>query len=188
LQWFGVLAVQGAEHTLPRHFHLLSDQDLDELRPISEIIVRRRSEIVLDWYEQYVLHFSDSRTLSWSDFERIFENALQHTQATLLDGDIDKYAAEVSQLGELLAEHRMPLGEVIASLQLFKNSVRRVFPDEQTAPGRLAMAFDKLSHVQIILLVSAYFRSDAATAGEKALLLNARPHIFPLRTKPASTD
>ena len=180
-QWFGVPVAQGAP--FPRHFHLLSDQDLDELRPISEIIVRRRSEIVRDWYQQYVLHFDDSRSLSHGDFERIFENALQHTQAAIVAGDIDKYAAEVSQLGELLAEQRMPLSEVIASLQLFRNSVWRVFPDEQRAQAQLAMAFDKLSHVQIILLVSAYFRSDAATAGEKSAALEREAAYLPAAEK-----
>ena len=179
-QWFGVPVAQGAP--FPRHFHLLSDQDLDELRPISEIIVRRRSEIVRDWYQQYVLHFDDSRSLSHGDFERIFENALQHTQAAIVAGDIDKYAAEVNQLGELLAR-RMPLSEVIASLQLFRNSVWRVFPDEQRAQAQLAMAFDKLSHVQIILLVSAYFRSDAATAGEKSAALEREAAYLPAAEK-----
>ena len=167
----------------PRHFHLLSDQDLEELRPISQTIVQRRSEFVLDWYQQYLHHFGDSRTLSWGDFERIFENTLQHTYTALLDGDIDKFADEVSQLGEVLVQQRMPLGEVIASLQLFKNTVRRMFPDEQTAPGWLPIAFDKLSHVQIILLVSAYFRSDAATAGEKSAALECEAAYLPAAEK-----
>jgi two-component system response regulator AtoC len=182
-QWFSVLRSQGSERLSPRHFYLLSDQDLDELRPMSETIVRRRSEIVRDWYQQYVFHFGDSRSLSQGDFERIFENALQHTQAALVAGDIDKYAAEVSQLGELLAEQRMPLGEVIAALQLFKNSAWRVFPDEQRAQAQLAMAFDKLSHVQIILLVSAYFRSDAAIAVEKSAALEREAAYLPAAEK-----
>ena len=182
-QWFGVPAAQGAERLFPRHFHLLSDQDLDELRPMFETIARRRSEIVRDWNQQYVLHFGDSRSLSQDDFEQIFENALQHTQGAIVAGDIDKYAAEVSQLGELLAEQRMPLDEVIASLQLFRNSVWRVFPDEQSARAQFAMAFDKLSHVHIILLVSAYFRSDAATAGEKSTALEREAAYLPAAEK-----
>jgi len=180
-QWSGVLAYS-AEHLSPRHFHLLSDQDLEELRPISQTIVQRRGEIVPDWYQKYVHHFADSRSLSQGDFERVFENALQHTYTALLDGDVDKFAAEVSQLGEVLAQRRMPLGEVIASLQLFKNTVRRVFPDEQTAVW-LPMAFDKLSHVKIILLVSAYFRSDAATAGEKSAALEREAAYLPAAEK-----
>jgi len=59
------------------------------------------------------------------------KGALQHAQSALLGGDIDKYAAEVSQLGESLAEQRMPLDEVIASLQLLKNSVRRIIYGEK---------------------------------------------------------
>jgi two-component system, NtrC family, response regulator AtoC len=74
----------------------------------------------------------------------------------------------------------MPLDEVIASLQLFKNSVR-TFAQMQTA--RLATAFDKLSHVQIILLVSAYFRSEAAAAGERVAALEREAAHLPAGEK-----
>ena len=171
---------RGAECLCPRHFHLLSDQDLDDLRPIAATILQQRSEIVRDWYQQYAIHFGDSRTFSQHDFARIFEAALQAKQSALLNGDIDKYAAEVSRLGELLAARRMPLTEVIASLQLFKNSVR-TFAQGQT--GGLATAFDKLSHVQIILLVSAYFRSEAAAAGERVAALEREAAHLPAGEK-----
>jgi transcriptional regulator with PAS, ATPase and Fis domain len=182
-EWSGVPAAHGTEYGCPRHFHLLSDQDLEDLRPISQTVVQCRSEIVPDWYQKYVLHFGNSRSLSQGDFERVFENALQHMYTALLDGELDKFTAEVNKLGELLAERRMPLEEVIASLQLFKNSIRRAFPQDQNAMGRLAMAFDKLSHVQIILLVSAYFGSDASTAGERNAALEREAAHLPAAEK-----
>ena len=166
-----VLAAHHPERVCPRHFHLLSDQDLEDLRPISEIIVQRRREIVRDWYQNYLFHFGDARSFLQGDFEWIFENALKHAYSALLAGDIDKFASAVSQLGESLAVLRIPLGEVIASLHLFKVSVKLEFIDQQTARARVAMVFDKLCHVQILLLVSAYFRSDAATAGERGAAL-----------------
>ncbi len=165
-QWPGS---RGAERLRPRHFHLLSDQNLDDLRPISETFLQRRSEIAREWYQQYLVHFGDSRTFSEHEFTRIFENALQGTQSALLRADIDEYAAEVSQLGELLAEQRMPLDELIAALHLFKDSARAAFEREQTVQG--AGAFDKLSHVQIMLLVSGYFCSEPAMARERSAAL-----------------
>lgn len=117
-QWPGS---QGARRLCPRHFHLLSEQDLDDLRLISETILRRCSEIVRDWYQQYVLHFGDSRTFPQHGLARIFEDALQNTLSALIRGDIDEYAAEVSHLGKLLAEHRVALDEVITSLRLFRD-------------------------------------------------------------------
>jgi hypothetical protein len=151
----------------PRHFHLLSDQDLQELRPILEAILKRRSEVVCQWHQLYALHFGDSRALSEGEFTDIFEPALEHSKLALLKGNMDEYAAQVARLVESLVERRVPLDEVIASLHLFKKSAQGVFVSAQDSPqSQLPIAFDKLIHVSIILLVSAYFRSPSAVAGE----------------------
>jgi transcriptional regulator with PAS, ATPase and Fis domain len=165
------------DRSFPRHFHLLSDQDLEDLGPISEAIIEHRGEIVRDWYQQYVLHFGDSRTFLQREFSRVFEDTLRDTQSALLGGDVDKYAAGISQLGELLAQQRMPLDEVIACLHLLKSIVARAVAQELT--GQRAAAFDKLSHVQIILLVSTYFRSEATTAGERNVALEREAADLP---------
>jgi transcriptional regulator with PAS, ATPase and Fis domain len=158
----------------PRYFHLLSDRDLLELRAIAEVIVQRCSEIVGDSYQKYLVHFGDSATLSQDEFTYIFQEALQRSQWALFGGDIDKYAAEVSRLGEVLATQRVTLDEVIAVLQLFKESVNRVLR-WQDQPERLATALDKLTHVQISLLVSAYARSDGATGAERSAVIQSAP-------------
>jgi hypothetical protein len=106
-EWLGPLGSQSPERSHPRHFHLLSDQDLDDLRSISRMILQRHSEIVQDWYRQYVFHLGDGQTLSRQEFRHIFEDALEKTQSALLKGDLHEYAAELSKLGTLLAEHSM---------------------------------------------------------------------------------
>src|SRR5690348_14076484 len=72
----------------PRYFHLLWEEDLEELRPVLEAIKDRRSEVVDHWYHLYVLHFGDSRTLSEVEFRNIFEPALERNQLDLLRGDM----------------------------------------------------------------------------------------------------
>ncbi len=148
-------------------FHLLSDRDLEELRPIFEAMLKRRHEVVRHWCSLYVIHFGDSRALSQAEFMRIFESVLEHNQAALLRGDLHEYVAQMNRLGESLAAHRMPLEEAIASFQFLKDSARSVFPEDPALFQRIDLIFDKLSQVRIMPLVSAYFRSDAAVAGER---------------------
>jgi DNA-binding NtrC family response regulator len=116
-----------------------------------------------------VLHFGDQRTLSEAEFTRIFEPGLRRNKTALLEGNMDDYAQQIIRLGELLAERHVPLEEIIASLHLFEESAQTVFPPH--APTSLYTSFDKLSHVRIILLVSAYFRSHSATARERIAAL-----------------
>ena len=153
----------------PRHFHLLWDEDIEQLRGIFRLIMDHSEDVVRHWYKLYVLHFGDSRSLSESEFTRIFEPGLRRNKEALLAGDMDLYAAQVIRLGELLAERRVPLEEIIASLHLFEESAQTVFP--QDSATHIYTSFDKLSHVRIILLVSAYFRSNSAAAGERILAL-----------------
>jgi len=151
---------------LPRHFHLLWDEDLDEMRGIFEAIRDRRAEVVAYWYELYTLHFGDARTLSEGEFYRIFEPALLRNKNDLLAKDMDRYAEDVRSLGELLAERGVPLQEIIASLQLYEQAAQRVFPDD-TLSVDMFVKFDQLSHIRIILLVDAYFRALTAATGAR---------------------
>jgi transcriptional regulator of acetoin/glycerol metabolism len=168
-------AGSGAIEERGRYFHLLSDLDLLELRPTAEIIVQRASEIVSDLYRRYVIHLGNSGTLAEDEFTRIIKDALQRSQSALLSGDIDAYAVEVSRLGELLAVQHVTLNEVIALLQLLKESVRRVLP-QQDRLERLATAFDKLTHVQIVLLVAAY---SGTTCDQKMPVLQGEAARLP---------
>ncbi len=151
----------------PRYFHLLWDDDLKELRQILSVVLQRRTEVVRHWNQLYILHFGSSRSLSDAEFAQVFEPAIERNMLALLEGDMDSYASHVIRLGDLLAERGVPIDEVIASLHLFEESAHTVFPRDPPLPTRIYMTFDKLSHVRLILLVSAYFRSNSVSATER---------------------
>jgi DNA-binding NtrC family response regulator len=152
---------------MPRHFHLLWDEDLEEMRPIFKAIRDRRSEVIATWYQLYTLHFGDARTLSEAEFSRIFEPALFRNKNDLLEMNMDRYAEDVRSLGKFLAERGVPLQEIIASLHLFEEAAQKVFPREPPLTLETYAKFDKLSHIRIILLVDSYFRVLSATSGTR---------------------
>ncbi|HEY2106377.1 MAG TPA: sigma 54-interacting transcriptional regulator [Candidatus Binataceae bacterium] len=160
----------------PRHFHLLWDEDLDDLRVVLTRIRDRRSEVVALWYELYLLHFGDERSLSQSDFVRIFESALLRNQDALLRKDMDGYAASILMTGYQLAQLHVPLEELIAAAHLLEEAAQAVFPTDPPPPTAVYNKFDKLSHIRIILLVGAYSRlqTTAAATRIRALDLEAR--------------
>jgi two-component system, NtrC family, response regulator AtoC len=165
----------------PRHFHLLSDADVAELRPILEDILKRYNEVVREWYQLYVLHFGDSGALSKSEFTRLFESALEQECSVLVKGDMDGYAALVSRLGRSLADHGIGLEEVIATLQLLKQIARCIFPQSPLAPRQVEAIYDKLCQVRIMLLVSAYFGCYSTTTAERTSTSeSAAAHTQPL--------
>src|SRR5208337_5228057 len=92
----------------PRHYHLLWDYELDELRAVLEIVKERLDEVVKHWYQLYVLHFGDDRTLTEREFYDIFHAGLGESLAWLLDKDIDRYAVHTMRTGETLAERKVP--------------------------------------------------------------------------------
>jgi transcriptional regulator with PAS, ATPase and Fis domain len=152
---------------LPRHFHLLWDEDLEEMHGIFEAIRDRRAEVIADWYLLYTLHFGEARTLSEAEFFRIFEPALFRNKNDLLERNMDRYAEDVRSLGESLAERGVPLQEIIALLQLFEQAALRVFPRDSPTTLDVYTKFDQLSHIRIILLVDAYVRVWSAAQGAR---------------------
>ena len=152
---------------MPRHFHLLWDEDLEEMRQIFQAIRDRRSEVIANWYQLYTLHFGEARALSEAEFSRIFEPALFRNKNDLLEMNMDRYAEDVRNLGKVLAERGVPLQEIIASLHLFEEAAQKVFPREPPLTLETYAKFDKLSHIRIILLVDAYFRVLSAATGTR---------------------
>lgn len=148
----------------PRHFHLLWDDDLEELREVLQVVLDRRSEVVRDWNQLYTVHFGGARSLSDAEFVQIFEPAIERGMSALLAGDIETYKANTIGLGELLAGRSVPIEEVIAALHLFEQSAHEVFPHDPPLTTHLYTTFDKLSHVRLILLVSAYLRFNSAVS------------------------
>jgi transcriptional regulator with PAS, ATPase and Fis domain len=162
----------------PRHFHLLWDEELEALKPILSRVSEHLGNVVEHWYQLYVLHFGDERSMSEHDFRDFFYNALSRNTRDLLDGDMDRYAADTIRTGESLCERNVPFSEVVASLHLYEESAYTAFPKDPAPSLEIYTAFDKLSHVRMILLADAYFRSASASAGARIQALERQATLL----------
>jgi transcriptional regulator with PAS, ATPase and Fis domain len=151
----------------PRYFNLVWDYELDELHEVLEAVFTRRAEVLSRWHELYVLHFGDSRSLSEAEFSEIFGTELNTTLQDLLSKDMDRFAAHVRQVGEMLAQRNVPFSEVIVSMHLFEDSAVAVFPSFAPQDPKIYTSFDKLSHCRTIVLADTYFRSRSALLGAR---------------------
>jgi transcriptional regulator with PAS, ATPase and Fis domain len=163
----------------PRHFHLLWDHELEELRPVLTSILEKLDDVVGHWYQLYELHFGDERTLSEAEFRNIFHSALDANTRDLIAGDMDRYAAGTIRTGELLAERKVPFAEVVASLHLYEESAYRAFSDQRPEIETYA-TFDKVCHIRMILLATAYFRAEVPSAGARIESLEGAAAQLPL--------
>jgi DNA-binding NtrC family response regulator len=163
----------------PRYFHLLWQEELDDLRGVFEALKRRRSEVLEEWYRLYTMHFGDSRSLTRAEFFDIFGSEFDTIVDDLLDHDMDRFAADVRKIGETLAERRVPFSELIVSMHLFEESASMVFPTFPPMMPRMYQSFDKLSHCRIIVLADTYFRSKVAVAGARIQALEREAQILP---------
>jgi DNA-binding NtrC family response regulator len=162
----------------PRHYHLLWDEELEALRPILVRVLDRLEDVVEHWYRLYALHFGDSRTLSEPEFRALFFTALSRNTRDLLEGDMDRYAIDTIRTGELLCERNVPFAEIVASLHLYEESAYTAFPTDPRPPLEIYTAFDKLSHIRMILLADAYFRSASASAGARIQALERQATLL----------
>ncbi len=162
----------------PRHYHLLWDEELEALRPVLGLVLEHLQEVIEHWYQLYVLHFGDRRSLSEPEFRDLFYNALWRNTKDLLEGDMDRYAIDTIRTGELLCERNVPFAEIVASLHLYEESAYTAFPKDPPPPLEIYTAFDKLSHIRMILLADAYFRSASASAGARIQALERQATLL----------
>jgi transcriptional regulator with PAS, ATPase and Fis domain len=162
------------------YYHLLWDHELAELGPIMEVLAAHRREILEHWYQLYLLHFGDERSLAQSEFFEICGLDLDATTETVRAGTFEQFVIQMRRIGVALAERRVPFAEVVASMHLFEESAIANFPS--AVDPSMYRVFDKVSHCRIIALSEAYFRDQAALAAarietlEKAAdLLDGRP-------------
>ncbi len=147
------------------YYHLLWGHELAELTPLLEALATHRREVLDHWYQLYVLHFGDDRSLAQSQFFSVCGQDLDATTETLRQGSFEEFVIRMRQIGVWLAERRVPFAEVVASMHLFEESAIRSFPPGvDPAAYRL---FDKLSHCRIIAIAEAYFRHQAALAAAR---------------------
>ena len=163
----------------PRYFHLLWDEELNELRPVFESIQRHRNNVMAHWYRLYLLHFGDKRSLTEPEFMEIFGSELDATLADLLRRDMDAFAADMRKVGEILASRSVPFSELIVSMHLFEESASTAFPSFPPLMPRIYQSFDKLSHCRMIVLADTYFRSRTASAGARIQALEREAEALP---------
>ncbi len=167
----------------PRHYHLLWDEELEALRPVLTLVLEHLDEVIEHWYQLYVLHFGDTRSMSESEFRSIFHGALSRNTKHLLEGDMDRYSIDTIRTGELLCERKVPFAEIVASLHLYEESAYTAFPSDPRPPLEIYTAFDKLSHIRMILLADAYFRSASASAGARIQALERQATLLARETR-----
>jgi transcriptional regulator with PAS, ATPase and Fis domain len=155
---------------------LLFDEELEALKPMLRVALDRMEEVLDYWYQLYVVHFGDDRTLSELEFRDLYQAGLARNTNHLIEGDMDGYAIDTIRTGERLAERRVPFAEVVASLHLYEESIYRLFVDSSP---QIFTSFDKLSHVRIILMADAYFRSEVAVAGARIQALEREAARLP---------
>jgi len=151
----------------PRHYHLLSDGELQLLLPVFSVLRDRRAALLDEFFKRYISHFGSHATLGWRDFSELYGRDLDAMSSHLGDCDMEDFAAEVRQLGLLMCERGVPFAEIISSLHLLEESVATVLGPAVARgelSGRIFQVFDKLSHCRIIVLASAYFTGQSADA------------------------
>jgi DNA-binding NtrC family response regulator len=163
----------------PRFFHLLSNQGLDELREVLVCMRDHRSEIVAMWFGLYLEHFGDERTLTETEFRKVFEPALLRNQDALLTGHMDAYAASVLMTGKQLAQRLVPLDETIASIQLLNEASRAVLARNPPPSTEVFNQLDKLGHTHIIVLVAAYLGTPSASPAARITALELEAKTLP---------
>lgn len=174
----GQLSSPQRSEASPRHYHLLWDEELEALRPVLRLVLDHLGDVIAHWYQLYVLHFGDTRSLSEAEFHDIFYNALSRNTKDLLEGNMDRYAINTIRTGELLCERNVPFAEIVASLHLYEESAYTAFPKNPPPPLEIYTAFDKLSHIRMILLADAYFRSASASAGARIQALERQATLM----------
>jgi transcriptional regulator with PAS, ATPase and Fis domain len=164
----------------PQYFYLLWQEDLNDIKSVLIAIRDRREEVVRNWHSLYVLFFGEKRVLSEEEFANIYEPSLLKNTNNLLDKDMAAYADGVLALGRQLAEMGVPLQEIIASLHLYEEAARSVFPKGALNDADVCAKFDKVSHARIILLTDAFLRSQTALSTARIRALETEARSIPL--------
>jgi transcriptional regulator with PAS, ATPase and Fis domain len=158
-------AAPAVHHNTLSYYHLLWDHELAELAPIMDALAGHRQEVLEHWYQLYLLHFGDERSLAQSEFFEICGLDLDATTETVRVGTFEQFVIRMRRIGVALAERRVPFSEVVASMHLFEESAIASFP--AGVDPSLYRVFDKVSHCRIIALAEAYFKDQAALAAAR---------------------
>ncbi len=156
-----------AEQPQRRYFHLLTDEEIKNLRPVLEVVGENRAAILDRWWQLYTEAFGSARTLAEPQFRELAGQDLDNLVGNLLEGDMDGFEADCRALGYALADRGVPFAEVVASMHLFEESTAEQFRGRLKLMVRAAemyLTFDKLSHCRMILLAGSYFAGHESAA------------------------
>lgn len=162
----------------PPYFHLLWDEDIEQLACIINLLRTRLDQVLHRWYQLYRLHFGESCTLSELDFEQMYGRDLETIVSSLSHKDMERFVAELRGLGERLVERGVSFQEVIATSHLLKEScyeVCRRLLEPMGGPHYPSKSCDKVSHCRIMVLVEAYFHTLNEYGEAKARSLTQEP-------------
>ena len=97
----------------PRHYHLLSDGELQLLLPVFSVLRDRRASLLDEFFKRYIAHFGSQASLGWRDFSDLYGRDLDAMSKHLSDCDMEDFAAEVRALGHVMCERGVPFAEVM---------------------------------------------------------------------------
>lgn len=162
------------------YFGLLRNSELQTMRPLLQAIHHDYPEVLAEWYRLYAYHFGSRKTLSERKFVELITPAIRETIGYLLEGKLERYAARARKLGEAFADQGVPFDETVLSLHLYTESVEAVFPDLWES---CAKAFDKLSHIRMLLMTDSYVRSHQAAKDTRIGELESEAAQLPTETR-----
>src|SRR5437867_7107242 len=102
---------------MPLYFHLISDDEIDRLKPILKVLQENREAVLDYWYELYTIHFGHDRTFSQPEFKRYCGADLDGVTQALLEQDVVALARNVRAIGDHMVERGVPFDGSIASMQ-----------------------------------------------------------------------
>jgi hypothetical protein len=137
---------------------LSTDPDLENLKRVVWLLVTRMDEILNNWYGAYLAHFGDSCRLREGEFFQLFKPAIRDGLGALAGGRMIEFKSAIERLGEQFAERKVPLEEVVLTLQICEEMAFTIF-SESGRTIELFRMLDKLVHLGLAIVIEAYFRA-----------------------------
>jgi transcriptional regulator with PAS, ATPase and Fis domain len=143
---------------------ILTERDVDILRPALRTIISQRDAIISEMARLYVSELGEPRARIARRFVQIFAGDL--AVQDLLENGVDAYATVIGRRGEKLAAAGVLFQDVLSLLHYLWRAYLRVIPD-------LASSIDtrdliaKMSHLQTSELMAAYLRVQSAHTGAR---------------------
>jgi transcriptional regulator with PAS, ATPase and Fis domain len=137
----------------------VQEEDLEDLRPLLQVIEPRLNDVLASWFRLYSTHMARVRSLSENEFVQVFGGSLAAMMRTLREKQLTDFAANARRLGEHLAEREVPVREIVALLHLNWMALLGAYSEFSSPTPRIHRALGKVSHARTMVLCDAYFQS-----------------------------